>query len=44
MLPALGLALGACTIPVASDLDEAAANRVVAALDPKAGVSLVVWR
>ena len=29
---ALGLALGACTIPVASDLDEAAANRVVAAL------------
>jgi type III secretion protein J len=29
---ALGLALDACTIPVASDLDEAAANRVVAAL------------
>ena len=28
----LSLALGACTIPVASDLDEAAANRVVAAL------------
>jgi type III secretion protein J len=33
VLPAaLTLALGACTIPVASDLDEAAANRVVAAL------------
>lgn len=33
MLPAaLGVALGACTIPVASDLDESAANRVVAAL------------
>jgi len=33
LLPAaLIAALGACTIPVASDLDEAAANRVVAAL------------
>lgn len=31
-LAALALTLGACTIPVASDLDEAAANRVVAAL------------